>query len=83
MCGLVVAQRIQHQITQQGKIGSFIQFTTVEFGSSSLNKDKSADSWQAVPLQRMCGIQGFHTVSLSLLTTRIKNGIRSLERNWN
>ena len=44
MCVLVVAQRIQHQITQQRKIGSFIQFTTVGFGFTSLNKDKSADS---------------------------------------
>ena len=58
MCVPVVTQRIQHQITQQKKFGSFIQFTTVGFGSSSLNKDKSADSQQAVPLlQRMCGIQ--------------------------
>ena len=67
MCALVVAQKIQHQITQQRKIGSFIQFTTVGFGSSSLNKDKSTDSWQAVPLlQRMCGIQDFtqHPCSL-------------------
>ena len=44
MCVLVVAQRIQLQITQQRKIRSFIQFTTVGFGSSSLNKDKSANS---------------------------------------
>ena len=44
MCVPVVTQRIQHQITQQRKCGSFIQFTTVGFGSSSLNKDKSADS---------------------------------------
>ena len=44
MCVLVVIQRIQHQLTYQRKIGSFIQFTTVGFGSSSLNKDKGADS---------------------------------------
>ena len=44
MCVLVAAQKIQHQITQQRKIGSFIQFTTVGYGSSSLNKDKRADS---------------------------------------
>ena len=44
MCAPVVTQRIQHQLTQQRKIGSFIKFTTVGFGSSSLNKDKSADS---------------------------------------
>ena len=44
MCVLVVAQRIQLQITQQRKIRSFIQFTTVGFSSSSLNKDKNADS---------------------------------------
>ena len=41
---LVVAQWIQLQITQQSKIRSFMQFTTVGFGSSSLNKDKNADS---------------------------------------
>ena len=50
MCVLVVAQRIQHELTYQRKIGFFIQFTTVGFGSSSLNKDKSVDNWQAVPL---------------------------------
>ena len=44
MCELVVAQRIQLQITQQKNIRFFIQFTTVGFGSSSLNKDKSANS---------------------------------------
>ena len=44
MCALIVTQRIQHQFTYQRKIGSFIQFTTVGFGSSSLNKDKNADS---------------------------------------
>ena len=44
MCVLVVTQRIQHQLTHQRKIGSFIQFTAVGFGSSSLNKDKGADS---------------------------------------
>ena len=44
MCALVVTQRIQHPLTYQRKTGSFIQFTTVGFGSSSLNKDKSADS---------------------------------------
>ena len=44
ICVLVVAQRIQLQITKQKKVRSFIQFTTVGFGSSSLNKDKSADS---------------------------------------
>ena len=32
--------------------------STTEFGSSSLNKDKSANSWQAFSLlPRMCGIQ--------------------------
>ena len=41
---LVVTQRIQNQLTYQRKIGSFIQFTTIGFGSSSLNKDKGADS---------------------------------------
>ena len=40
---LVVTQRIQHQLTYLRKIGSLIQFTTVGFGSSSLNKDKGAD----------------------------------------
>ena len=50
MCILVATQRIQHQLTYQRKIGLFIQFTTVGFGSSSLNKDKGADSLQAVPL---------------------------------
>ena len=66
MCVLVATQMIQHQITQQRKIGSFIQFTTVGFESSSLNKDKCADSWQAVSLlQRMCGIQDL-TQSLCL-----------------
>ena len=44
MCVPVVTQRIQHQVTQQRKFGSFIQFSTVGFGSSSLNKDKSANN---------------------------------------
>ena len=44
MCVLVVTQRIQHELTYQRKIGSFIQFTTVGFGSASLNKDKNAES---------------------------------------
>ena len=43
MCVLLVTQRIQHQLTYQRKAGTFIQFTTVGFESSSLNKDKGVD----------------------------------------